>query len=115
MAGLRTIPVVLVLLSSHLLVAERASAQADPDALYADRQNLASAQRAAAIWEERLTAKPDDFDAFWKLARVCYWIGKHVAPAEQRKQFERGVTAGRQAAALEPKRPEGYFWMAANM
>ena len=28
---------------------------------------------------------------------------------------ERGVDAARKASMLEPKRPEGYFWMAADM
>jgi hypothetical protein len=44
-----------------------------------------------------------------------YWIGGHDAPAARRPALERGVAAGRQAAALQPSRPEGHFWMAANM
>ena len=91
------------------------STATDPDVLYADRAHLVSAERAAAKWEERLTAGRDDFEASWKLARVCYWLGKHVAPADRRKQYERGVEAGKHAAAIDPQRPEGYFWMAANM
>ncbi|MBI3048855.1 MAG: tetratricopeptide repeat protein [Acidobacteria bacterium] len=87
----------------------------DPDRLYANRTDLASAERAASLWEARLARDGSDFEAAWKLARACYWIGGHVARAEQRRQYERGVEAGRRAAALEPKRPEGYFWMAANM
>ena len=44
-----------------------------------------------------------------------YWLGGHDAEAGRRAQLEKGVEAGRKAAALEPKRPEGYFWMAADM
>ena len=43
-------------------------------------------------------------------SRICYWLGGHVAADERRKQLERGVEAGRAAIALEPTRPEGYFW-----
>jgi tetratricopeptide (TPR) repeat protein len=95
----------------------RAQAEAgeDPDRLYAGRADPASAERAAALWEARLARDRGDFDAAWKLARACYWIGGHVPRAEQRRQYERGVDAGRRAAAIEPKRPEGHFWMAANM
>ena len=87
----------------------------DADRLYADRENLASAQRAAAIWEERLQADPSSFESAWKLARAAYWLGGHVPADMQQKEYERGVEAARRAAEIAPQRPEGYFWMAANM
>jgi tetratricopeptide (TPR) repeat protein len=87
----------------------------DPDALYRDRAELASARQAADIWEARLAADPRDFESAWKLARACYWLGGHVPADERRQQYERGITAGMRAAELEPKRPEGHFWTAANM
>jgi tetratricopeptide (TPR) repeat protein len=87
----------------------------DADRLYADRANLESAQHAAAIWEERLMRGRNDFEAAWKLSRICYWLGGHAARDDQRRQYERGVEAGNRASMLEPKQPDGYFWMAANM
>ena len=87
----------------------------DPDRLYADRVHLDSARRAVAIWEERLRRNPADFEAAWKVARGSYWLGGHVPPGERRSQYERGVEAGRRAVAIDPHRPEGHFWMAANM
>jgi hypothetical protein len=88
---------------------------ADPDALYRDRAQLASAREAADIWEARLAADARDFESAWKLARACYWLGGHVPGDEQRQQYERGLKAATRAAELEPKRPEGHFWMAADM
>jgi len=88
---------------------------ADPDALYRDRDNLASAREAAGIWAARLKADPRDFESAWKLARAQYWLGGHSPEAERRKDYELGIEAGRQAAAIDPARPEGHFWMAANM
>ncbi len=87
----------------------------DSDRLYADRANLASAQRAAALWEVRLAREPNDFEAAWKLARACYWLGGHVPANTQRSQFERGIDAASRAVMLNAGRPEGHFWMAANM
>jgi tetratricopeptide (TPR) repeat protein len=87
----------------------------DPDALYRERATMGRAREAADLLESRLTANPRDFDAAWKLARVMYWIGGHDTPDAQRRALERGVEAGRLASTLEPKRPEGYFWMAADM
>ena len=93
-----------------------AVAQTDnPDALYANRTDPGSAGRAAAIWEARLARDTRDFEAAWKLARACYWIAGHAPRPDQRRQHERGVDAGRRAAAIAPGRPEGHFWMAANM
>jgi tetratricopeptide (TPR) repeat protein len=88
---------------------------ADPDALYRERAELASVRQAADIWEARLAANPRDFESAWKLARACYWLGGHVPADEQRQQYERGLKAATLAADLEPKRPEGHFWMAADM
>jgi tetratricopeptide (TPR) repeat protein len=86
-----------------------------PDAVYADRANLASARHAADLWSTRLAEDARNFDAAWKLARAGYWLGGHAPDAERRGFLERGIDAGRRAAALQPTRPEGHFWMAANM
>ena len=87
----------------------------DPDRLYVDREHVASAQRAADLWEARLARDARDFEAAWKLARACYWLGGHVPADAQRRQYERGINAGRHAVAINAQRPEGHFWMAANM
>ena len=87
----------------------------DADALYAKRDDLASATRAAGIWQERLTAHPQDFEVAWKLARARYWLGGHAAESERKRILEDGIAAARLASTLQPARPEGYFWMAANM
>jgi tetratricopeptide (TPR) repeat protein len=88
---------------------------ADPDFLYAQRERLASAMQAAEIWERRLAANPADFDSAWKLARAAYWLGGHVDNDKRRAQYERGMDAARRAVALKPDRPEGHFWLAADM
>jgi hypothetical protein len=93
----------------------RGATAQSPDALYADRGNLASAERAAEIWTADLARQPQSFDAAWKLGRACYWLGGHAAAADRRKFLERGIDAGRTAVALEKLRPEGHFWIAANM
>ncbi len=91
-------------------------AQDDPDALYRERERLASAKQATEIWAARLVSNPKDFESAWKLARARYWLGTNgLPPSERRAALEQGIAAGRQAAALEAKRPEGHFWMAANM
>ena len=87
----------------------------DADQLYANRADLASAKRAAALWTAALTANPKDFEAAWKLARADYWLGDHAPDKERAMYLDDGVARGRAAAMLEPNRPEGHFWIAANM
>src|SRR6478735_2385994 len=80
------------------------------DALYADRENIASARRAADIWEGASKGDTGQFEAAWKLARICYWLGGHAPEAEQRPYLEKGIAAGQLAARLQPAKPEGHFW-----
>src|ERR1700754_3642696 len=89
--------------------------QADPDALYAGRDDLTKARSAATIWADRLQKNPQDFEAAWKLARARYWLGGRAPEAERKNFLEGGIAAGRSAVALAPNRPEGHFWIAANM
>src|SRR6266850_282054 len=91
------------------------ASQGDPDALYRDRADFARARQAADIWSARLAANPRDFESAWKLARAYYWLGTQGPAAERRTALERGTEAGRRASMIDPSRPEGYFWMAANM
>ncbi len=85
------------------------------DDLYADRESLPSAVRAAAIWTDAAQHDPSSFEPAWKLARVCYWLGTHAPDRERRGYLERGVASAQRAARLLPDRPEGHFWSAATM
>ncbi len=91
-------------------------AAGDPDALYKDRENLSSAKKATEIWAARLTANPKDFDSAFKLAQARYWLGTNGVPEPERKAaLEAGIAAARSAIAMNASRPEGHFWLAANM
>ena len=85
------------------------------DRLYADRTNLASARRAADLWRQALASDARNFEAAWKLARADYWLGGHADEGERRAILDAGIAAARTAIALQPHRPEGHFWLAANM
>jgi hypothetical protein len=97
-----------------VLTVSSATAAQSADDLYADREHLASAQKAAALWASEL-ARAGSFESAWKLARADYWLGAHAPESERQSLLEQGIAAGRQAVAKEPDRPEGHFWMAANM
>jgi hypothetical protein len=93
----------------------RQTEASDPDALYRAREDINSAKRAADVWSARLRANSSDFEAAWKLARANYWLGGHAAPRDRKTYLEGGIAAGRAAVSAQPNRPEGHFWIAANM
>lgn len=93
-----------------------ARAAEDPDALYANRTNLQSARQAAAIWQASIDRNPKDFAAAWKRAKAGYWLGGHESSNDARDAaYEAGMAAARVAIAAAPGKPEGHFWLAANM
>jgi tetratricopeptide (TPR) repeat protein len=93
-------------------VSSQTPSSLNADQLYRQRENLASAAQAASYWAERSNV---DFESAWKLARACYWLGSHEAQENRRAALERGVAAGENAIRLAGNRPEGHFWLAANM
>jgi uncharacterized membrane protein len=87
----------------------------DPDAIYQQREAIAMAQRAEQIWAERLAKDPKDFESAWKLARARYWLGGHADEQKRKAYLESGIAAGRAATGIAANKPEGHFWVAANM
>jgi uncharacterized membrane protein len=87
----------------------------DPDALYKQRENFPMARQAEGIWAERLAKDPKDFESAWKLARARYWLGGHAEEKHRKTYLESGIAAGRAAIGVAPNKPEGHFWVAANM
>lgn len=67
------------------------------------------------LWKAELAQNPQAFDVAWKIARADYWLGGHAPENERRGFLEDGIAAGRQAVAIKPDRPEGHFWIGANM
>ena len=63
----------------------------------------------------QLAAAPGNFEAAWKLSRARYYIGTNGKADGRRAALEGGMDAARQAIAMQPARPEGHFWLAANM
>jgi tetratricopeptide (TPR) repeat protein len=94
---------------------EQRVADGDPDALYAEREDLSKAREAVRIWNERLASNATDFEIAWKTSRGHYWLGNHGTEQARRRDLEAGIEAARRAIAVQPNRPEGHFWLAANM
>jgi tetratricopeptide (TPR) repeat protein len=85
---------------------------AQADELYRHRDDLASARKAADLYEKESAT---NFEAAWKLSRAAYWLATAGTEKEQKAARDRGVRAGEQAIKLDSSKPEGHFWLAANL
>src|SRR5512135_3854425 len=71
---------------------------AESDALYIERADLAKAKEALAKLEQALAANEDAYSAYWRMARLEYWIGDHTPGNDAKKPiFQKGIEAAKKA------------------
>jgi tetratricopeptide (TPR) repeat protein len=93
-----------------------ASLVAQADALYAGRGSLEKAREAVAVLRRARMADYGDYEAIWKLSEYDYYLGVHEDDEQRRLEaFREGIAAGEQAVKLAPDKPEGHFWLGANI
>jgi tetratricopeptide (TPR) repeat protein len=104
--GLLLIPAYL----SSTLGAQSLTSQGD--GLFEQRGDLAKAKEALARYQDALLKGEDAYGAYWRLARVEYWIGDHTADKSEKKRiFEQGIYHAKKAIQLSPERAEGHYWL----
>jgi hypothetical protein len=88
---------------------------AKADALYAEMQDMATAEEALALYRDALISADDKYEAYWKVARMLYFVGDHKEKKKDRQNtFAQGVYHAEKAIALGPEKPDGYYWRAVN-
>lgn len=86
------------------------------DQLYKERADLQKVREGAAVLRQARTIEPSNYEAAWRLARMNYFLGQHATDSgERNKAYSDGEAAGKDAARLAPDKPEGHFWLAANL
>jgi hypothetical protein len=89
---------------------------AQAEALYAQREDLARLREGIRLLQEAHASDPASFEADWRLAKYDYYLGAHSADEKERDAaFSAGAEAGRAAVRLSRDRPEGHFWLGANL
>jgi tetratricopeptide (TPR) repeat protein len=89
---------------------------AQADQLYAQREDMARVREGLAKLRGARAADPNNYEAAWRLAKFNYYLGDNTTNAGERdKAFDDGVEAGRAAVKLQPEKPEGHFWLGANL
>lgn len=97
------------------LFSTQASPFARTDELFAARDGADNLRQAATMMEQLTAKEPANYEAWWRLARLRYYLGDREADsAKKAKIFQTGVDAAKKALAIDDKRVEGHFWYAAN-
>jgi Tfp pilus assembly protein PilF len=88
---------------------------AEAEALYVGREDLNKARVAVATLRQARTADYGNYEAAWKLARAAFYVGDHTDnDSERDDMYREGIEAGKAAVTLQPNKPDGHFWLAAN-
>jgi len=86
------------------------------DELYNERADLAKVREGVAALRQARAVEPGSYDAAWRLARMNYFLGEHTTNTSERdKAFSDGEAAGKEAVKLAGDKPEGHFWLGANL
>jgi len=88
---------------------------AQADELYNQMSDMATAQAALEKYRAALLKAENKYDAYWKIARILYFIGAHTENNKEKKNvFSQGIYNAKKAVALEPEKPDGYYWLGVN-
>jgi tetratricopeptide (TPR) repeat protein len=88
---------------------------AQADKLFADMKDMAAAKEAQAKYRDALLKAENKYEAYWKLSRIHYYIGAHTESKKDKKViFSQGIYYANKAVALEPEKPDGYYWLGVN-
>ncbi len=89
---------------------------AQAEKLYEQRAELQRAREGVVILRRAAASDTSSYDAAWRLARLDYYLGAHTSDKnESERAYEEGVEAGQRAVRLEEGKPEGHFWLGANL
>jgi tetratricopeptide (TPR) repeat protein len=88
-------------------------AEAEP--LYEGREDMNKARLAVTTLRQAHAADYSNYEAAWKLSRAAFYVADRTDnDTERDNMFREGTEAGKAAAALQPNKPDGHFWLGAN-
>jgi tetratricopeptide (TPR) repeat protein len=105
----------IVLLAPLCRAQENGSLIQQADSLYEQRGDLARAREVLGKCQEALIKGEDSYGAYWRMARIEYWIGDHTGNKGDKKRiFEQGIYHAKKAVQLAGDKPEGHYWLGIN-
>ncbi len=74
-------------------------------------------QGAIGMYEKALAEQPDDYEALWKLAKICQIYGQSLPPEGKKQKialWQKGLAYGKRAVKVNPHGKEGHFYTMSN-
>lgn len=87
---------------------------AQADQFYGRRDDLKQLEQGIVLLREAAAADPNNYEANWRLAKFSYYLATHTEGDARAHAFREGISAGKTAVGLQPKKPDGHFWLGAN-
>ena len=88
---------------------------AQGDELFQQMADMETAQNALSLYRQAVDKLENDYEAFWRISRMMYYVGTHTAEKKEQKSiFSQGVYFAERAVDLEPERPDGHYWLGVN-
>ena len=89
---------------------------AQADKLYSERDDLERLRAGINALRRARAAGASNYEVVWRLAKFNYYLGDRAKDDPTRKDaFRDGIEAGESAVRIAPNRPEGHFWLGANL
>ncbi|MCS7250376.1 MAG: tetratricopeptide repeat protein [candidate division WOR-3 bacterium] len=82
------------------------------DECYLERENQNKAKEAKRYYEEAIRLDSNNYEGYWRLAKVIYFLVDGLPKKERIKLLKEGIEIARKAVKLQPNRAEGHFWLA---
>ena len=85
------------------------------DALWEERVEAGKAEAAISSYKKVLEVELESYEAFWKIARACFYLGDLLPETgemrdQHREMGEEGMTYARRALELNPEGVEGHYY-----
>lgn len=89
---------------------------AKADGLFKQRSDVSKLREALKLLAGARMADKRNYEVEWKFAKYSYFLGRHSEDeSEKNLVFEKGKEAALIASRIEPDKPDGHFWYAANL
>lgn len=86
------------------------------DALYDQREDLSKVREGLTLLRQAELEDSGSYEVAWRMAKFDYYLGAHTPEQEERyKAYREGVDAGKRAVSFQGDKPEGHFWLGANL
>ena len=76
---------------------------------------MLEAKEVLAKYEEALQNAEDKYPVLWRLSKIHYFIGDHMADKKMKQEiFQKGIDYALEAIDFEPNKADGYYWLGVN-